>query len=157
MMADLLDLAKFMNSLGNRIVSKANDAAITVTATIFKDVLQQTPVDTGTALSNWQVTLDQPATAVLPAWFPSPKGRVIAGFWKHKVDPQITFQTNAPATYDVARYVWLAKKPGQPIFITNNVDYIGDLNNGSSKQAPAGFVDRAKILGNTVAQKARII
>lgn len=27
-----------------------------------------------------------------------------------------------------------------PIYITNNVPYIGDLNDGSSKQAPAGFV-----------------
>ena len=28
----------------------------------------------------------------------------------------------------------------QPTFITNNVDYIVDLNEGSSAKAPAGFV-----------------
>lgn len=34
-----------------------------------------------------------------------------------------------------------------PTFLVNSVDYIGKLNDGSSTQAPAGFVQRAILVG----------
>ena len=42
--------------------------------------------------------------------------------------------------------------PGQPIFITNNLPYIGRLNEGWSKQAVAGYIQTAIKIGR---QRAR--
>jgi hypothetical protein len=44
------------------------------------------------------------------------------------------------------------KKPGMPIYITNNAPYIRALNDGSSMQEPAGFVERAVLIGRRVVE-----
>ena len=36
--------------------------------------------------------------------------------------------------------------PGNLLQLSNNADYIGDLNNGSSYQAPAGFIEGSILL-----------
>jgi len=41
--------------------------------------------------------------------------------------------------------------------IVNNVPYIGRLNNGSSKQAPAGFVQKAVQTASRTVSSTRII
>jgi hypothetical protein len=48
------------------------------------------------------------------------------------------------------------KKPGEQIHITNNAPYIRQLNDGSSKQAPAGFVERAILIGRKVAENSKV-
>lgn len=157
-MPDLHDLADAMGLLANKIGGFANSVCQDMASTILKDLTEVTPVDTGTALSNWIVTLDAPALALqFTAYVPSPKGRMKGGVWVHAVDPVATAQANAPQTLQAGLAVIATKLPGQSIFITNSLDYIATLDAGSSSQAPAGFVDRAVILGEQVVKNARLI
>ncbi len=54
-------------------------------------------------------------------------------------------QTNPDAKADDA--IWMVEDGGLSIVQGSNVDYIEDLNSGSSRQAPAGFLDRAATMG----------
>lgn len=156
-MADLNDLANQMDQLANNLGGAANQVAKDVASTILTDLTQVTPIDTGLAVSNWQVTLDTPATGVIPAYNPSPKGRVKNGVWEHAVDPSLTAQSNVQPTFDAGNNVIQNKQPGQDIYIANNVEYIPELDSGSSNQAPAGFVDRAIILGDATKNRAVVV
>lgn len=168
-MADLLSLANDMEALDAKLGLFGNQTAEDVASTILTDLTQVTPVDTGEALSNWIVTLDAPALGglVLAPFVPSPKGRMVRpfkargassphGVWVHAVDPAITAQANAPQTMQSGLAVIKTKQPGQTIFITNNAPQIETLDQGSSKQAPAGFVERAIILGEQVTKNAKL-
>lgn len=158
-MADLLSLANDMNALSAKLGLFANQVVEDVASSILNDLTQVTPVDTGTAVSNWVVTLDAPALGglVLMAHAPSPKGRVRKGVWVHTVPPSITAQANVPQTMQAGLAVIKTKQPGQTIFITNNSPYINMLNEGSSDQAPTGFVERAVILGQQVTRNAKLM
>jgi hypothetical protein len=96
-------------------------------------VVVGTPVDTGRARANWQAELDQPASGVLPAYSEG-KGGSTAG-------------ANTQAAIDQATAKIEQHQPGQVIHITNNLHYIGRLNDGWSAQAPAGFVETAVQIG----------
>jgi hypothetical protein len=135
--------------------AKSDEMAKQAVTAIIQDLVLTTPVDTGTALSNWQVTLDGPAVDVIPANVPSPKGRNVQGQWSHSTDPSITRQANASEVLSKTEAVLAAKQPGQDVFITNNLDYISILNEGSSNQAPAGFVDRARLIAQSVLDSAQ--
>ncbi len=155
-MATLEDLAKQMETLADRLKLFAKRTADDVALSILNDLVQVTPVDVGTALSNWQLTLDSPALGVLPAFVPSPRGSVKQGKWTHVIDPIVTAQNNLPRVLQEANLVLAGRIPGQPIFITNNLPYIQRLNDGDSTQAPAGFVDRAIILGRQAVERAKL-
>jgi hypothetical protein len=155
-MADMTDLADFMDSFLSRNAAAylANALAVRAAQAITDDLAVITPADVGDALSNWQVTLNAPAAKVVPAYAPSPKGSVVHGQWVHKVPPALTVAANAPQVIARAKAVLAAKRPGEPIFITNNAEYITELNQGSSTQAPADFVGRATIVGEKAIQQA---
>lgn len=155
-MADMTDLADFMDSFLTRNAAAylANAVAVRAAQAITDDLAMSTPADVGDALSNWQVTLNAPAAKVVGAYAPSPKGRMVRGQWQHRVPPSLTIAANAPQVIAKARAVLAGKRPGQPIFITNNADYIKELNQGSSTQAPADFVGRASIVGEKAIQQA---
>ncbi len=63
---------------------------------------------------------------------------------------------SAAETINQARAVLATKKPGQKIYITNNLPYIRRLNDGYSKQAPAGFVERAVLIGRKMRKNFKI-
>jgi hypothetical protein len=154
--ATLLDLANQMDALEKRVKAASKSTTDDVALSILNDLVQVTPVDVGTAISNWQLTLDAPASDIVPAYAPSPKGRTKHGVWTHVVDPIITAQNNLPLILDAARRVLSARQLGQTIYLANNLPYIQELNDGSSEQAPSGFVDRALILGREVVAKVKI-
>lgn len=76
-----------------------------------------TPVDTGRARWGWFVTVGSPSTEI------PPEGQYSI--------PDVTSRANVSVSADVTAY------------IANNVPYIVELNDGSSKQQPARFVERA--------------
>jgi hypothetical protein len=47
-----------------------------------------------------------------------------------------------PIKTGLARASWESHKKGKKFIIENNVDYIENLNNGSSRQAPKFFIER---------------
>lgn len=79
-----------------------------------------TPIDTGFASNNWWFNVGSPADSPSE---PTPGG-----------EARIASDTVA---------ITSARINGQPLHITNNASYIGILNDGSSSQSPAGFVERA--------------
>lgn len=102
-------------------------------------VVTGTPIDTGTARSNWLASLVTPRSDVIGSYAPGNPGGV----------------TNA-ALSQAAGVIGL-RKTGQDIVISNNVPYIGKLNAGSSQQAPAGFVESAVQEGAAVVRSARVV
>lgn len=91
-------------------------------------VVLSTPVDTGRARSNWLVSVGVPRGGVIEPYAPGNK----LGLGENK---------NAQGALDQARRAVAVRPEGIPVFIVNNVDYMGLLNNGSSRQAPANFVE----------------
>lgn len=83
---------------------------------ITSSVILKTPVDTGRARGNWQVQINSPITSTLD------------------VNDKTGATTIGTATNTLANY-----KAGD-IYITNNLPYIIKLEQGSSKQQPAGMV-----------------
>jgi hypothetical protein len=159
-MADLNDLATFMyrgmpklgasENYNNRF---ASDIVAEIAQAVIEDFVTSTPTDTGLAVSNWQVTKDGPAVDVRPAFAPSPKGRRVKGVWVHAVDPEITRAANAPSVLLAASVVLQQNAPGETIYITNNTEYITELDSGSSLQSPGNFVERAQIIANGIVDK----
>lgn len=141
-MADLLDLANRLERKAKAIDEAASKTAVDTALAIVGDLAYKTPVDTSQALSNWIVTLDSASTQKIAPHYPGVQGS--------------SQRASAAETINAARSVLRNKKPGQPIFITNNLPYIRRLNDGYSGQAPAGFVERAVLIGRKMLAKFKI-
>lgn len=110
-----------MRRQGDLLLKRLETNIKGVALDIHANLVEDTPVDTGWARSNWVAQLRDFFKGVVG----SPKS----------IDPA----TGISSAKKIAGW-----KSGQgPIFISNNVPYIGRLNNGSSDQAPAGFVEKA--------------
>ena len=81
---------------------------------LFGRIIKKTPVDTGRARASWTIAGGQADRAVAPV-----------GQTAYPI-PQVPL--GLPLT------------PGEPIWISNNLPYIVRLEEGHSKQAPAGMV-----------------
>lgn len=83
----------------------------------FKRIVLRTPVDTGRARANWGVKVGSPTTYVI-------EGEDKSG----------------SATLAAASDGTMAWDCTGSIFLTNNIPYVGQLEFGSSTQAPQGMV-----------------
>ena len=88
-----------------------------------------TPVDTGHARGNWQASVGIPAV-----------GEV------NRQDP--SGATTLAEIVAVANVVNVEHE----LFLVNNVPYIDKLNAGSSPQQPAGWIERALLVGSAVVE-----
>lgn len=140
-MGALSQLAKRMDDHAIKLESVANNAAVEVAISVVADLVLKTPVDTSNAASNWQVGVNNAPTASITPYFYGSNGS--------------TAGASGRAARVTARDVLSRKKAGQPIFISNLVDYIEKLNKGSSKQEPAGFVQRAVLVGRVTLKKIK--
>lgn len=84
----------------------------------LKGVVRMTPVDTGRARANWQVSQDAPAAGEVEAT-----------------------DKRGSATITSGGAVALAAPAYSETFIANNLPYIEELEGGSSTQAPAGMLN----------------
>lgn len=123
-----------------------------LTRAVHKEVLLTTPVLTGQARYNWFLTLNVPSTERY--WFQGSiviyGSRVTA---RENRPPGVTDVTGQPMTGEEKQRVSellreLAGMPlGQRVWITNNLWYVVDLNEGTSTKAPQGItyvaIDRA--------------
>jgi hypothetical protein len=96
-------------------------AAIKLTLDIHERLLLSTPVDTGWARANWIPSINIPVRKAdgspeLISTGEQDKGALELTRWRFSMGPA---------------------------YITNNVPYITTLNEGSSKQAPSGFVQKS--------------
>lgn len=132
-MKNLGDLAKSMAKFAVDLPQEVNRLSIACGETVLFDLVKKTPVDTSNALSNWVISLGTLSGQEIEPYFFGSKGS--------------TCIQSSNTAFNIGKDELRMKKQGQNIFISNSVDYIVDLNNGTSKQEPAGFVHRATILG----------
>ena len=130
-MADLRQFAGRIRVMGKRIEKNADAMTRKVALAVDSAVVIATPVDTGRARSIWQVNLGGPASGTRDALDQTGQAAIAEG------------------RTEIAKY-----KGGSAIHITNNLPYIGRLNDGWSAQAPSGFVEKAVLVGVAAAQGA---
>lgn len=102
-----------------------------------------TPVDTGAAISNWQVGINASPSGVLPPHVP---GKF-----------RSTALENLSATIQAGTSIIDLSKPGDVLHIVNNIDYIGDLDDGTSSQAPSGMTAIAEQVAQRVPGFVRVV
>lgn len=134
-MATLAQFSRNIRSLGSRIENSGTRLVKATSIRALRSLVDNTPVDKGVARSNWRVGIGAPTRVVIGAYAP---GRKLG----------IGERTNASAAISAGRARINSIKSTSrgletAIYISNAVPYIGDLNNGSSKQVGAGFVERA--------------
>lgn len=101
---------------------KTGSAVVRVTTAIHARLQEANPVDTGFSAANWPVSIGAPDRRVLG----SPEG----------VD-------RAAAAASLAEAAQAYRVEMGSAFISNNTEYIGYLNEGSSDQAAALWIERA--------------
>lgn len=119
-MAGLEDLDRRLARVSRRLTKGVERLIGEVIEEIGRELVPATPVDTGFARANWRPSLNAPAST--PVSFLDPTGA---------------------ATVDRIVTVGRRYQVGDTAFIVNRAPYIGKLNQGSSPQAAAGFVQAA--------------
>lgn len=114
---NLGEFGRRMRKVAEGIEPAVDDTLRKVALVANQTLIMATPVDTGRARANWQVSVDTEIDAEL-----------------NSTDAQGALARNQGV---------IKGYRGGALLIQNNVPYIGALNNGSSAQAPAGFVEKA--------------
>lgn len=110
-----------LDSFTERLITK-------ITLDVTANLVEATPVDTGWARANWVAQIGRPFVEDLSAVTPDGQAAASAG------QRQAASLGNVASSYRLQRGA---------VFVSNNVPYIMFLNEGSSQQAPSGFVQRA--------------
>lgn len=126
---NLGEFSRRIRKVARDVPENADDILRTVALVANQTVILATPVDTGRARANWHVSIENPVT-------------------------EATESTNFQARLDENASIIKSQSDGKALIISNNVEYIGALNAGSSAKAPAGFVEKAlQAAANAVARK----
>jgi len=94
-------------------------------------LLQLTPVDTGRAVGNWQVTIGAPAAGTIDSGFGKAKGS-----GANRASAEAGASRRALSGVSGLRF-------GQSIWITNNLPYIVVLNDGGVNRTAHHMLERA--------------
>jgi hypothetical protein len=89
---------------------------------LFRRIIEKTPVDTGRARASWNIAIGSINPSIAPDG-------------QHQKNPSALA---AKATTVLAGYGADGRLPA--VWISNNLPYIGELENGHSQQAPAGML-----------------
>jgi len=143
-MATLGQFGDNMIRRGVRVEANLNRRVRRIALAILSEVVVQTPVDTGRARSNWVVSLGHMAEEPpFPPYAPGEDGS--------------TASANSTAAIQLGMAAMSDREPEQDIFITNNLPYIGRLNEGYSPQAPANYIQNAIQFGIAAGSNIKVI
>ena len=131
-MASPLVFARRIQRRARQVETGASQMVRATALIINQVIIFETPVDTGHAVANWQIGISSPITSEIEE---SDPGRTS------------TIERNA----NIIR----SAPPRKDIILSNNVPYIHKLNEGSSSQAPAQFVQIAVATAVIAAKKTR--
>lgn len=152
---DFNRFARRIRQIANGINEGVNDITKLAATRAQANVAAATPVDVGTARSNWIVRLGGGFRFVYRAYNP---------FRSRYASPpgpggSINEGANLNSAMRQGAAVIARRKPDQDIYIVNNVPYIKRLDEGYSNQSPAGFVHRAVLEANqqTLSSALRIL
>ncbi len=143
--SDLEGLARRLDRIAVQVEGNVERAVRDCAHAVLRSVVEATPVNTGTARSNWTPELDRAFEGLLAARVPGAGGS--------------TAEANAAAAIDAGAPTIEAFdiRANREIHITNNAPHIGALNDGHSRQAPADFVRTAVLDGLAAVRGARIV
>jgi hypothetical protein len=111
-----------LDNFVNNVDIKARDLNKKVAIFAFGAIVKRSPVDTGRFRGNWQGSINSPVLSTKNIEQDTMPGG----------PPTATEQANLSGA--------LTGKLGDDIYIANNLDYAEGLENGRSKQAPAGVL-----------------
>lgn len=131
-----------VQQLAKAIVVNAGLAQKAVAIQVLTNVVQATPVDTGRARSNWLVGVGEPDTSTRDTLAQGSKGSSAV-----EVTQQVIQEGSAALNQGTA----------PTLYISNNLPYIVPLNQGTSKQAPAGFVEAAVIAAQRAIERIKLL
>lgn len=123
-----------MEARGRGLVRSAEKIIRKAALKADQEVVQRTPVDTGRARSNWLPSLRVPVEVC---------------------SLEIAKDGN-PALVKAARVIGKFKIDARSIYLTNNVVYIGRLENGYSQQAPNGMVKQSVLAAQLLVRGERV-
>ena len=133
---ELDEFSQRIKEIAISVGKNVNKTVHQVALLAVREVVLGTPVDTGKARSNWLVKLG------------SPDRRVI--------EPLAPGAASSQSALDHAQSV-IAVRINEDIYISNNVDYIGKLNDGTSAQAPPGYVQSAVLRAARIVERAKVV
>lgn len=131
-MANLGDFSYRMRFRAQNLEANVDRLVRKVAIAADQAVVSGTPVDTGRARSNWLVEIGSTPAGTRAPYVPGEAGS--------------TGAANTQAALDHAQDTvrgYRGSEHSPEIHITNNLPYIEELNQGSSKQAPENFVEMA--------------
>lgn len=128
---NLLEFSAKMRQRALNLPKKVNTIKKAKATVALKSLCQDTPVDTGKAVSNHVVTIGSPFVGVIDPHVPGVKGS--------------TADANRAAAREAGRPVIASAKPGETIHITNNVPYLKFNDVGKGANAPTGITAMAKL------------
>jgi len=115
------------------------DQAVAIQKKIVLDALTRivlrTPVDTGRARGNWQVSIGAPIKDIIddPRWKKKRESKSFQSRMKSR-------RSSDSKVINKANGILSKLPPYQQVWISNNLNYIEGLEKGNSKQAPKGMV-----------------
>jgi len=115
--SNLAQFNKELDAFSKKVPAMATVMQKKVVLEALRRLVEKTPVDTGRARGNWQVTIASPA-----------EGQV-----------EVT-DSDGAATLVKGLASLIGLPNFQIVWISNNVDYIEKLEHGGSKQAPEGML-----------------
>lgn len=114
-----MSFSQQIKMFGDRSAKAVQQTRTAVTIKLFSAVIRDTPVDTGLARANWQLTEGQKATGTVTNVAPNKAGLTVSEAGQIQ-------KTNGD----------------ESLYLTNNLPYIVKLEEGFSKKAPEGMVRR---------------
>lgn len=116
------DLEKKINTKFSQLVRK-------VVLDGMRQLIRQSPVDTGRLKANWSTSITEMSSGTVEAQGPkTSRGRI-----------------SAPLDYNASKNGVSTYKLGQTAFLHNNLEYVLPLEYGTSKQAPVGWIRSTSI------------
>lgn len=126
-----------MRRRGEQVQTGASRIVRAAALAIDQQLVLGTPVDTGRAREGWIASIDAPAN-----------GERVTNNFDRSGQSAIDRANSA-----ISRY---RSDKNKRIIISNNVPYIGELNNGSSAQAPSNFIQGAVSTGAAQVRSLKI-
>lgn len=138
---DFDDFSKRIDKVAAALQKDIDAFVKSVVVEVATNIAGRTPVDEGVARSNWITSLSGSPRSPIKAYSPY--------FARRKGGPGGTISEgrNLAAVRQQALVAVSAYKSDSPIYISNDTDYIAYLNQGTSRQAPAGFVQAGISIG----------
>lgn len=137
-MAGFKEFAKNMSKRADLVAVNSTKAVRAVALAVDQQVVRSTPVDTGRARSNWIASINSPPPIV-------------------NREPLAGPGSAGPAIAEAQSIIGQFKEVDGSIWISNSVPYIGELNRGTSAQAPPNFVETAVIAGIAVIRRTKLL